>query len=258
MTSAEFIQQRLLPIMLASLMTGCTLGPNFKEPVVVIPEAYRTPAELVKGSEDLKWWELFDDPLLVTLVTTALYNNRDVMVAASRIEQSRAALGISEADAYPRLDVEAGVNKGNFTGAGKSSSVTTNAYLVAPLSWEIDFWGKFRRADAAARANLIASEYGLRTVQLTLVAEVVSGYYELLDFHRRLAISRRTLKSRSDSLKIIQQRFDKGIISELDVNQAEIQREIAAAAIPLYERTISKSENRLSILLGRYRKHQSA
>jgi multidrug efflux system outer membrane protein len=251
MTSAESILQRFLPIMLASLVTGCTLGPNFKEPVVVIPQAYRTPAELVKSSEDLKWWELFDDPLLVTLVTTALYNNRDVMVAASRISQSRAALGISEADAYPRLDVEAGVNKGNFTGTGKSSGTTTNTYLIAPLSWEIDFWGKFRRANAAARANLIASEHGLKTVQLTLVTDVVSGYYELLDFHRRLVISERTLKSRANSLKIIQQRFDKGIISELDVNQAEIQREIAAAAIPLYQRAISKSENRLSILLGR-------
>ena len=251
MMSVEFILQRLLPIILVSLMMGCTLGPDFKEPVVVIPEAYRTPAELVKNSEDLKWWELFNDPLLVSLVTTALYNNRDVMVAASRIEQSRAALGISEADAYPRLDVEAGVNKGTFNGTGKSSGTITNTYLVAPLSWEIDFWGKFRRANAAARANLIASEYGLKTVQLTLVSDVVSGYYELLDFHRRLAISRRTLQSRSDSLKIIQQRFDKGIIAELDVNQAEIQREIAAAAIPLYERTISKTENRLSILLGR-------
>jgi len=250
MKSAKFILQRLAPITLAFLVTGCTLGPNFEEPVVATPEAYRTPAVLVNDSEDLKWWELFDDPLLVTLVNTALDNNRDVKVAVNRISQSRAALGISEANSYPRLDVEAGVNRGDFTGAGKSASVATNAYLVAPLSWEIDFWGKFRRADAAARANLIASEYGLRTVQLTLVAEVVSGYYQLLDFHRRLAISERTLESRIDSLIIIQQRFDRGIISELDVNQAEIQREIAAAAIPQYERSISKTENRLSILLG--------
>ena len=250
MKSAKFILQRLAPITLAFLVTGCTLGPNFEEPVVATPEAYRTPAVLVNDSEDLKWWELFDDPLLVTLVNTALDNNRDVKVAVNRIAQSRAALGISEANSYPRLDVEAGVNRGDFTGAGKSASVATNAYLVAPLSWEIDFWGKFRRADAAARANLIASEYGLRTVQLTLVAEVVSGYYQLLDFHRRLAISERTLESRIDSLIIIQQRFDRGIISELDVNQAEIQREIAAAAIPQYERSISKTENRLSILLG--------
>ena len=248
--SVEFILRRSAPITLAFLVSGCTLGPNFEEPVVAIPEAYRTPAVLVNDTEDLKWWELFDDPLLVTLVNTALDNNRDVKVAVNRISQSRAALGISEADSYPRLDVEAGVNRGDFTGAGKSASVATNAYLVAPLSWEIDFWGKFRRADAAARANLIASEYGLRTVQLTLVAEVVSGYYQLLDFHRRLGISERTLESRIDSLVIIQQRFDRGIISQLDVNQAEIQREIAAAAIPLYERSISKTENRLSILLG--------
>ena len=251
MKSAEFLLQRLAPVTLAFLVTGCTLGPNFEEPVVATPEAYRTPTELVNEAEDLKWWELFNDPVLVTLVNTALDNNRDVKVAVSRISQSRAALGISEADSYPRLDVEAGINRGTFTGGGISSSVATNAYLVAPLSWEIDFWGKFRRADAAARANLIASEYGLRTVQLTLVSDVVAGYYELLDFHRRLEISRRTLESRVDSLEIIQQRFDRGIISELDVNQAQIQREIAASAIPLYERAISKTENRLSILLGR-------
>ena len=97
----------------------------------------------------------------------------------------------------------------------------------------------------------MASEYGLKTVQLTLIADVVSNYYQLLDFHRRLTISEDTLMSRIGSLKIIQQRFDKGIISELDVNQAQIQKEIAAASIPLYKRSIAKSENGLSILLGR-------
>ena len=115
--------------------------------------------------------------------------------------------------------MDAGVNRGDFTGGGKSDEVVTNAWVVAPLSWEIDFWGKFSRATAAARAELVASEFGLRTVQLTLVSDVVSGYYVLLDFHRRLAISDRTLKSRIESLEIIQQRFDKGIISELDVSQ---------------------------------------
>jgi multidrug efflux system outer membrane protein len=118
------------------------------------------------------------------------------------------------------------------------------------LSWEIDFWGKFSRATEAARAELIASEYGLKTVQLTLVSEVVSSYTQLLDFHRRLNISENTLKSRTDSLYIIQQRFDKGIIAELDVNWAQIEMEIAAAAIPLFQRSIAKTENSLSILLG--------
>ena len=252
MTTGRLTLKRLSPVVLVLLvLSGCTLGPNFEEPVVETPETYRTPTQQTEDPEDLIWWELFDDPLLVTLVKAALENNRDVKVAASRILQSRAALGFTEANALPRLDVEAGIITGNFTGTGKSDSTVTSSYIVAPLSWEIDFWGKFRRGNAAARADLIASEYGLRTVQLTLVADVVAGYYELLDFHRRLVISERTLKSRIDSLEIIQQRFDKGIISELDVNQAEIQREIAASAIPLYRRSVSKAENSLSVLLGR-------
>ncbi|MCP4766418.1 MAG: efflux transporter outer membrane subunit [Gammaproteobacteria bacterium] len=252
MTTATQYFKPLLPgFLVLLLLTGCTMGPNFENPVVDTPQTYRAPAELTEDAADLEWWELFDDPLLVELVKTALENNRDIKVAISRIAQSRAALGFTEADGLPRLDVDAGINSGDFTGSGKSESTITNAYIVAPLRWEIDFWGKFSRANAAARADLIASEFGLKTVQLTLVSDVVSGYYELLDFHRRLAISERTLESRIDSLTIIQHRFDKGIILELDVNQAEIQREIAAAAIPLYERAISKSENSLSILLGR-------
>jgi len=244
--------KRLSPVLLALfVLSGCTVGPDFEEPVVDTPDEWRTVTETVENPEDLKWWELFDDPLLAVLVKTALENNRDVKIAASRILQSRATLGFTEADGLPRLDVDAGITTGTFNGAGKSDGTVTNSYLVAPLSWEIDFWGKFRRANAGARADLIASEYGLRTVQLTLVSDVVAGYYELLDFHRRLVISKRTLESRQGSLEIIQQRFDKGIIAELDVNQAEIQLEIAAAAIPLYQRSISKAENSLSILLGR-------
>jgi len=252
MTTATQYFKPLLPGFLVLLfLTGCTVGPNFEDPVVETPQTYRTPAELTEDTADLEWWELFHDPLLVDLIKTALENNRDIKVAISRIAQSRATLGFTEADGLPRLDVDAGINRGDFTGSGKSASTVTSSYIVAPLSWEIDFWGKFSRANAAARADLIASEFGLKTVQLTLVSDVVSGYYELLDFHRRLGISERTLESRIDSLTIIQARFDKGIISELDVNQAEIQREVAAAAIPLYERAISKSENSLSILLGR-------
>ncbi|MCZ6723869.1 MAG: efflux transporter outer membrane subunit [Gammaproteobacteria bacterium] len=238
-------------VLILALVSGCTLGPDFEEPVVDSPGSYRTQVTQIEDLADLKWWELFDDPLLVSLVTTALENNRDIKIAVSRIAQSRAALGFTEVDGYPRLDVEAAISRGNFTGVGKSPTTSTNAYIAAPLSWEIDFWGKFSRATDAARADLIASRYGLKTVQLTLVSDVVSSYYELLDFHRRLDISINTLKSRIESLTIIQHRFDKGIISELDVNQAQIQKEIANAAIPLYQRSISKAENSLSILMGR-------
>jgi len=242
-----------LPFMLLSLLvSGCTrLGPDFEEPLVVTPESYRTQVQQTEAADDLQWWKLFDDPYLASLVAMALENNRDIRIAVSRIAQSRAALGFTEADQYPRLDLDGGINRGNFTGTGKSPNTDTSSYITAPLSWEIDFWGKFSRATEAARAELIASEYGLKTVQLTLVSAVVSSYTQLLDFHRRLIISENTLKSRTDSLYIIQQRFDKGIIAELDVNWAQIEMEIAAAAIPLFQRSIAKTENSLSILLGK-------
>ncbi len=232
------------------LLSGCAVGPDFNEPVVEVPDSYRTLSMVAEAVSDLKWWELFDDPLLATLVTTALENNRDLKIAVSRIEQARATVGFTRADQYPRIDVDAGVATGNFSGGSRSPDTNSTIYLAAPLNWEIDFWGKFKRSTEAARAELMASEYGLKTVQLTLISDVVSGYYQLLDFHRRLVISKITLKSRIDSLEIIQQRFNKGIIAELDVNQAQIQKEIAAAAIPLYKRSISKAENSLSILLG--------
>ena len=238
-------------VMVLLFLSGCTLGPNFKDPAANAPESYRTPVTVAEGAVDLKWWELFEDPLLFSLVTMALENNRDLRIAVSRIEQARATVGFVRADQFPRLDVEAGAVKGNYSGGSRSPDTNSTIYLAAPLNWEIDFWGKFKRSTEAARAELMASEYGLKTVQLTLIADVVSGYYQLLDFHRRLTIAEETLKSRIKSLDIIQQRFDKGIISELDVNQAQIQKEIAAAAIPLYQRSIAKTENGLSILLGR-------
>ena len=232
------------------LLAGCILGPDYKRPVVESPEKYRfAPAE-AEALVNLKWWELFKDPVLYSLVTTALTNNRDLWVAASRIEEARAFLGFTRADLYPRIDLDAGANKGNFFGGSRSSTTNTALYVAPVLNWEVDFWGKFRRSNETARAELFASAYALRTVQLSLVAEVVSAYYLLLDFHHRLEISRSTLNSRIKSLDIIQERFKGGIIPELDVNQAQIQKEIAAAAIPSYERSIAQTENILSILLG--------
>jgi multidrug efflux system outer membrane protein len=241
---------KMVALWASILLSGCAVGPDFKQPVVATPESYRLDTMPVDTAEELKWWELFDDPVLYTLVSTALENNRDLKIAISRIEQARAFLGFTRADQYPALDIQAGASGGNFLGSSRTDSTDSAYFIAAPLSWEIDLWGKFRRATAAARAELIASEYGLRTVQLSLVADVVNAYYVLLDFQQRLAISEFTLQSRTKSLDIIQQRFDKGIISELDLNQAQVQKEIAAAAIPSFQRSIAKTENALSILLG--------
>jgi multidrug efflux system outer membrane protein len=243
---------RIVTLMIIVSFTGCAMGPDFKKPVVETPNNFRFSDSESKEVVNLKWWELFDDPALYSLVVTALTDNKDLMIAASRIEEARAALGFTKADQYPRLDLEGSGRAGNFFGVSRSSTTDKSAYIAPVLSWEIDFWGKFRRSTEAARAELMASEYSLRTVQISLISEVVSTYFLLLDYHQRLKISKQTLESRLYSLDIIQKRFDKGIIPEIDLNQAQIQKEIAAGAIPLYQRLIANTENALSILMGKF------
>jgi multidrug efflux system outer membrane protein len=233
-------------------LTGCMLGPDFQKPVIDTPERFRFSDEEAEEVVNLKWWELFNDPVLNSLVTTALIDNKDVRIAASRIDEARASLGFTRADQYPFFDIEGGATRGNF-GGGRRSDSTDNNFFVSPVaSWEIDFWGKFRRATESARADLIATEYSMRTVEISLISEVVSTYFQLLDFHQRLEISRQTLESRNETLDIIEKRFYYGTVPEIDVNQAQIQKEEAAAAIPFFERSIAKTENALSILLGRF------
>jgi multidrug efflux system outer membrane protein len=228
----------LVVILMAFLLSACMLGPDFQKPDLEPPETFRFADGKAETADavNLKWWELFSDPILASLVHTALQNNLDVKTAVSRIEEARAALGFSKADLYPLLDIQGGAQIGNYIGQGRTDTTGKSAYIAPVLSWEIDFWGKYRRSNESARAALLASEYSLRTIQISLIAEVVSTYYQLLDFSQRLALSRFTLGSRQESLAIIQKRFDRGIIPEIDVNQAQIQREIAVAAIPLYRR----------------------
>ncbi len=242
-----------MPLLLLLFISGCALGPDFEVPEQTIPENFRTsPAISQKEAANLEWWTLFDDPQLYTLVTAALENNRNLKVASSRIEQARANVGFTKADKYPQINIEGGAQVGNFNRGSLSSDTNTNLYLSVPLRWEIDFWGKFRRASEAARAELLASDFGFKAIQLALISDVVTNYYQLLDFHQRLNIATSTLASREISLDIIKKRFEKGIISELDVNQAQIQKEIAAGAIPFYQRAIAKSENNLGLLLGQF------
>jgi len=243
---------KIVTLMIIVSLTGCAMGPDFKKPVVELPDNFRFSDSESKKVVNLKWWELFDDPVLYSLVVTALTDNKDLMIAASRIEEARAALGFTKADQYPRLDLEGSARAGNFFGVSRSSTTDKSAYIAPVLSWEIDFWGKYRRSTQAARAELMASEYSLRTVQISLISEIVSTYFLLLDYHQRLKISKQTLESRLYSLDIIQKRFDKGIIPEIDLNQAQIQKEIAAGAIPLYQRLIANTENALSILMGKF------
>jgi multidrug efflux system outer membrane protein len=233
-----------------ALVAGCAVGPDYTQPLVESPETYRAEVAPQDSILDLRWWELFDDPALDSLVIQALDHNRDLRMAASRIEEARAFYGFTKADLYPRIDIQAGASRGNYALGNKLSSIGENVFIAPVLSWEIDFWGKFRRANEAARADLVGTQFAHRTLQLSLISEVVSTYFELLDVTQRLEISERTLQSRLRSLDIIQKRFDHGIIPEIDLNQSQIQKEIAEGAIPVQRRLIARTEHTLSVLVG--------
>ena len=231
-------------------LSGClTLGPDFEPPVVDVPAVYRFAPADAGSDQDLKWWELFKDPVLYELVTTALENNQDLKTALSRIEEARFSFGMTRADRFPELNLGGGGFIGNYSGT-RSTFTNKNLYIAPTLSWELDFWGKVKRSTTAAQAQILASAYGAWAVRTTLIADVVSAYYQLLDYRQRLEMSKETLTSRQDGLDIITKRFEKGIIPEIDVNQAQIQLEVAAGAIPSYERLIAKTEHRLKLLMG--------
>jgi len=241
----------VIPIILVVFLTSCSVGPDFEKPQVDTLQVYRFDTLKVDSIANIEWWDLFSDPTIDSLVVIALEQNKDLNIAVARIEEARAGLTYTGADRYPKLDISAGASRGNYA-LGIHLPSTTNNFSISPsLSWEIDFWGKFRRATESARANLLASEYSLRTVQLGLISEVVGTYFQLLDYKQRLEISKATLRTREESLNIIQQRYDKGIVPELDLNQAQIQKEIAASAVPIFERFVAKTENALSVLLGK-------
>lgn len=231
-------------------LAGCKVGPGYEQPVMNEPEAFRFDNSLTDTTINLKWWELFDDPVLDTLIAIALENNKDVLQAAARVEAARANVGYTRAEGLPSLSLSAGASRGNYSGI--KTDISNNFYAFPELVWEIDFWGKYRRSTEAARAELMSTEYGMRTTQMSLIASVVSSYFQLLDDMAKLEVSKFTLASRDSGTQIIQARYDHGIVAEIDLNQAQIQEAIAAASVPLYKRYIASDQSTLSILLGRF------
>jgi len=233
--------------------TGCKLGPNFQRPDYIGPETFRFDSSQVDTVVNLRWWELFQDDVLDTLIKTALENNKDVMVAAARVDAARANLGYTKADQWPSIGYSVGASYGNsVSGMATLPNVTSNFFAFPEMNWEIGFWGKYRRLNESAKASLLSSEYGLRTVQISLISAVASSYFTLLENMAKLEISKNTLQARDSSLSIIQSRYNYGVVAEIDLNQAQIQRAISAAAVPVYTRAIAFNQSTLSVLLGRY------
>jgi outer membrane protein, multidrug efflux system len=245
----------LLPIMLLS--AGCAVGPNYKRPIVDVPGTYRgsmpqdaaPPAPESLG--DQKWWEVFQDKQLQDLIHTALQQNYDVRIAATRILEAQAQLGITRADQLPTVSAGAqAVNQRNPRGKFFPAYETSANQVNLALAWELDFWGKYRRATESARANLLANQWAREAVVSTLVSDVATAYFELRALDLQLEISRRTLTSRQDSLQLTQTLANGGATSMLDVRQAEQLVDTAAETIPDLERRIEQQENFLSTLLG--------
>jgi outer membrane protein, multidrug efflux system len=251
--------RKFLALMVVAILgSGCTVGPNYKKPSANVPGTYRglAPEETGKIDSaslgDQKWWEVFQDEELQSLIRTALQQNYDVRIAGARILQAQAQLGITRADQFPSVSAGASISdqrtaRSSFFPAFERST----GQLNVSAAWDLDFWGKFRRATEAARANLLASESARQEVILTLVANVAASYLQLRALDLELEISRRTLASRQESLRLTTILADHGSTSLLDVRQAEQLVFTAAAEIPSLEQQIEQEENLISILLGR-------
>ena len=252
---------RCMAALLAVLILGsCTVGPNYKRPQLTLPGEFRgapAPAADPAGSiADTKWQDLFPDPTLNRMVTAALAHNFDLLIAAEHVEQARAQLGVTRANQYPFLDAQAslaGVRDSGLAlfpvppGQKLQASYTT---LGAALSWELDIWGRLRRQTEAARARYLASEDGRRAVRISLVADVMETYFQLLEQDLELEISHKTLAVAKDSLNLVQLRHQRGAASGLDVSQAEQLIYTASAQGAAAERVIAQSEDQLSLLQG--------
>jgi len=242
-------------IMALGLVAGCRVGPNYHRPVVQSPTAYRHLSENKQvqaqavSYADLPWWQIFQDPQLQELIRTALKQNYDLQLATERINEARAQVAVTRSNQFPQVQ-----GNGDFAG-GKESNFQTKfnfLTLTADAAFQLDFFGKLRRATEASRAQLLATEDARQTVILTLVSDVASDYFALLQLDLQLQITRNTVAAQEASVKLTNFRVEHGVATKLDVLQAQQVLDTANAQIPDLERQIAQEENAISILLGNY------
>lgn len=242
---------------LVLFIAGCMVGPDYRRPTVDTPQNWRLQEQETRELADTPWWKQFDDPVLDDLIRIGLAENKDVKVAAARIEQFVGQYITTRAALFPQAGAGASFGRERATERGPSpmtSSVENPADSYQALfsaSWEIDLWGKLRRAKESARADILSSEEARRGVILSLVSSIAVGYINLRDLDRQLEIAQTTVKSREESYTIFQLRFKGGIVSELELTQVKSQYEEALATIPVFRKLISQQQNALSLLLGR-------
>jgi len=239
----------------ALLAAGCALGPDYQRPKEDIPAAYRF--DTAAGSDafaDQGWWQLYKDPTLQSLIREALDNNLDVRIAAARVDQARAVLGSTRLQQLPQVSASAEAQRARSSKYQliPGEPAIGNVFSAeGSLSYELDFWGKYRRATEAARAALLASAYSKQDVMAGLVSSVATAYFTLLALDEQLAITQRTVGTRQKFVDLTQAQHERGTVSGLDVASAEAQLAVAQANIPDLQRQIGIVEDQLSVLLDR-------
>lgn len=253
---------RHLVICLATLcgISGCMVGPDYVRPDADAPAQWRYAAPEAKDAAAFAgsgWWETLGDPVLNGLVSSALSENKDLRLAAVRVEEFAARYGIARADLFPQVEAGAQYARqkntkrgGNTLPAGYRSTLDSFSATVS-AGWELDLWGRIRRGTEAARAQYLASEEGRQAVVLSLVSSVVASYVNLRNLDRQLEIGRRTAESRRKTLEVFDQRYRGGVISEIELTQTKLLYEDSLAALPQFEKAVAQQENALNLLLGR-------
>lgn len=247
---------RLLSAFLcSSLLLGCAVGPKYHRPAVQTPASFRdvaagSPEQAQAASyADLPWWQVFQDPKLQELIRTALQQNNDLQLATEHINAARAQVAITRSSLFPQAAAGANFNGGKDGATRFKYNFLT---LFGDTAFQLDLFGRLRRATEAARAQLLATEDARQTVVLTLVSDLASHYFTLLQLDLQLQITRQTVTTQTDSVKLTQLRLDRGVATKLDVLQSQQVLDTANAQIPDLERAIAQEENAISILLGDY------
>jgi multidrug efflux system outer membrane protein len=249
---------RLVAVLLAlDVLSGCTVGPNYRKPVVPVPSVYHGVGETANSEgqaasyADLPWWEVFQDPVLQDLIQKALARNYDLQLATERISAARAQLKVTRSDQFPQATGNVDGTNGEFFQGGFPVK-TLNSTYAADATFQLDLFGRLRRATEAARAELLGTQYAQKTEILTLVSDVASDYFDLLALDLQLQVTRETIATQQDAVRLTNLRMDNGVATMLDVLQAQQVLDIANAQIPELERQIGQLEDAISILVGDY------
>ena len=242
---------------LAALAAACTVGPDYVRPTVVAPDAWRVDYPKAADVANTAWWKQFNDPVLNELIATALRENRDIRVAAARVDQFAGALVATRSQLFPQVGYGATGTRAQASRLGQPpipepvSNQFTLYEASLGASWQLDLFGRVRRLTEAAQARVYATEQAQRGVILTVVANVASSYIVLRAFDRQLEIARATAAAFGETARIFDLRFKAGIVSQSEVTQIRSQYQQALAAIPAFQQAIAAQENLISILLGR-------